>query len=375
VSGRGACTPIQTQAGPMEGGPSRRDDLHMSKIIQAAVTSVSWIPSEAVTGANKVMFSGAGPAHYDDPLPDRLGDLQNWKDEDRFRFANDLRVSVRVEDGPDGKPQIVGADYVGNSLIGSTTLRTGRKAMTFAAVALPELRSEPEFGDGWVKFSQTFGGRTGVPAPRRVNRPPFLQLRAPLVWTTLGLTVWADGRFEHEVIGASRFPRHWIYGNDLSLTEKVGHADFGDWYRKSFGKHTPWGDEESPAVVTAVETALERDVAGMIMNTGARPTIRNVDAGKTVVEQGDEGGELFLLLDGVLSIEVDGEAVADFGPGAILGERAVLEGGRRTSTMRAITKCRLAVVPDSDIDPIVLADVAANRRNELTPPDGARVGE
>ena len=43
--------------------------------------------------------------------------------------------------------------------------------------------------------------------------------------------------------------------------------------------------------------------------------------------------------------------------------------------MRALTKCRLAVVPDSDVDPIVLADVAATRHNERTLPDGPRVGE
>jgi len=340
------------------------------RVIDASVTSVSWIPSEAVTGGNKILFSGAGPAHYDEPPPDVLGDLADWKERDMFRFANDLRVSVRVEAGADGRPAITGADYVGTSLIGSTTLRTGKKAMTFAAVALPELRTEPEFGDGWVRFTQTFGGRTGVPAPRRVSKPPFLQLRAPLVWTTLALTVFTDGTHSHEVIGASRFPRHWIYGRDGALTDKVGHADFGDWYRTSFGKHTPWGDEQSPAVVTAVETALERELSYLIMGDG-KPTIRNVAEGDTVVEQGDDGGELFLLLDGVLSIEVDGEAVADFGPGAILGERAVLEGGRRTSTMRAMTKCRLAVVPDTRIDPAKLADVAANRRAEGTAGDAA----
>ena len=53
---------------------------------------------------------------------------------------------------------------------------------------------------------------------------------------------------------------------------------------------------------------------------------------------GQLGDELFLLLDGVLSVEVDGEPLAELGPGAILGERAVLEEGRRTSTLRALTR-------------------------------------
>ena len=37
-----------------------------------------------------------------------------------------------------------------------------------------------------------------------------------------------------------------------------------------------------------------------------------------LTEQGDEGNELYLL-DGVLAVEVDGETVAEIGPGAILG--------------------------------------------------------
>ena len=59
----------------------------------------------------------------------------------------------------------------------------------FQAVQLPDIQREPERGDGWVRFVQTCGGRTGVPAPRRVRRRPFIQWQAPLVWTTLSLTL------------------------------------------------------------------------------------------------------------------------------------------------------------------------------------------
>ncbi len=61
--------------------------------------------------------------------------------------------------------------------------------------------------------------------------------------------------------GASRFPRHWVYDDDGQLVAKSGLIDFNDWYRKSFGKHTPWGDQESEAFVTVVETALERSLS------------------------------------------------------------------------------------------------------------------
>jgi class 3 adenylate cyclase len=40
-----------------------------------------------------------------------------------------------------------------------------------------------------VTFVQTAGGRTGVPAPRRVRRAPFVQFSAPLAWTTVALEI------------------------------------------------------------------------------------------------------------------------------------------------------------------------------------------
>ena len=47
------------------------------------------------------------------------------------------------------------------------------------------------------------------------------------------------------MLGASQFPRHWVYDADGALAAKVGLADFKEWWRTSFGKHTPWGDAES----------------------------------------------------------------------------------------------------------------------------------
>jgi CRP-like cAMP-binding protein len=47
--------------------------------------------------------------------------------------------------------------------------------------------------------------------------------------------------------------------------------------------------------------------------------------GAIVVKQPAAGGELVLLLEGSLAVEVDGDRVGEVGPGAILGELAVLE--------------------------------------------------
>jgi len=64
----------------------------------------------------------------------------------------------------------------------------------------------------------------------------------------------------------------------------------------------------------------------------------------------------------VLAVDVDGEEVAEIGPGAIVGERALLEGGTRTATLRARTPARIAVIPGELIDRQELEDLSATRR-------------
>jgi hypothetical protein len=221
--------------------------------------------------------------------------------------------------------------------------------------------------DRSARFVQTFGGHVALPAPRRVNRPPFVKFEAPTVWTTIAMTMHADGSAETELIGASVFPRHWMYDGAGTLTAKAGLADFKEWWRTSFGKHTPWGDSESPALVTAVESALERELSTHIMRGGEKPKFRKLKADEVLVEQGAPGEDLYLLLDGVLAVEVDGESVGEVGPGAILGERALVEGGRRTATLRAITKARVAVARGEQIDRSVLAAISEGHRREETP--------
>jgi hypothetical protein len=325
---------------------------------QSTTTSLSWIPSEAVTGMTKLPFD-SGVAHYDATPPEVLEDLEALRDADRFRFANRISAWIEVEDG-----RIVGHGQDGGGMIGSTTMRLGSRSTTITAFPLPDIQAEPEVGDGWVRFVQTAGGRTGVPTPRRVNHAPFVQITAPLAWSTVALTLHADGRAEPDLVGASPFPRHWLYDDSGKVVAKTGVIDFKKWYRNAFGKHSPWGDEDSPALVTAVETALERQLSEQVMKAGEKPDIRKVKKGKALTEQGTPGDELFLLLDGVLSVEVDGEVLAELGPGALLGERAVIEGGLRTSTLRAVTKCTVACASGDHIDKAVLAEVAEGHRRE-----------
>ncbi|CAN5759824.1 hypothetical protein BH23ACT1_BH23ACT1_07180 [soil metagenome] len=325
---------------------------------EASLTSLSWIPSEALPGLSRLPFD-AGMTHYDPPPPDHIDGLDELVRNDRFRFANELRAWVEVTDG-----RIVAYGHAGSGRIGSTTVGRGRASLTFPAVALADLQSTPEVASSSVRFVQTAGGRTALPAPRRVRHPPFVQVEAPLAWTTLALTINADGSSSGEMVGASPFPRHWLYDDQGRLMAKSGLIDFTAWYRDAFGSHTPWGDTDSPALVTEVESAAERSLSAKIMRGGAKPRIRKLKEGATLVEQGQPGTDLFLLLDGVLRVEVDGSAMTDLGPGALVGERALLEGGTRTATLRAVTACKVAVANAREVDPAALAEVSLGHRRE-----------
>jgi CRP-like cAMP-binding protein len=86
------------------------------------------------------------------------------------------------------------------------------------------------------------------------------------------------------------------------------------------------------------------------MRGGAKPVISKFRAGTLLAEQGQPGQEIFLLLDGVVAVSVDGIELAELGPGAILGERAVLEQGLRTATLRAATDCVVAAADAGNVD-------------------------
>ena len=73
---------------------------------------------------------------------------------------------------------------------------------------------------------------------------------------------------------------------------------------------------------------------------------------------------MYLLLDGVVRVERDGERLAEYGPGAMLGERSALEDGKRTSTNTAITPCRIAIADASAFERAALAELSLQHRRE-----------
>lgn len=66
--------------------------------------------------------------------------------------------------------------------------------------------------------------------------------------------------------------------------------------------------------------------------------------GTVLTRQDDIGREAFVIVGGTAEVERDGEVVARLGPGDVVGELALLDGGLRSATVTAT----------SDLDALVL---------------------
>jgi Cyclic nucleotide-binding domain len=326
--------------------------------IESSVTSISWIPSEAIAGVTRLPFD-IGVTHYDDPPPDEWKDLDAVIGPEGARFANDLRAWVEVQDG-----KIIGYGQGGGGRVSNTLFRLGGMRILVEAVAYPELRPDPVVGDDFVRFTQTAGGRPGMPAPRLVKEAPFVKTQGPAVWTTLALTIYADGSTGHELVGASPFPRHWIYDSGGALAGKSALIDFRTWYRTATLARSPWHGQDKAVPAAGAETPLERRLSLAIMRGGAQPAPAKVKAGAVIMAEGEAADDIVLLLDGMVEVEAGGTALAQLGPGAVLGERASLEQGRRTATVRALTDCRIVSYRAADLPPDDLRELAAGHHRE-----------
>ena len=273
--------------------------------IEQTFTSVSWIPSEAVTGRQQGHLRVSGFTHYDSPPPDVL---VRPRADGRPTTASGSRTGC-TPGSMSRTDRVVDAGYIDGSVMGATTVRLGKKDLArFAAVKFQELRAEPEMAD------DVGAVRADVRRPCRAAGAAACQPSA--VHEVRG----ADGVDHHRadvarrrdarVRAASARARSrgtGCYDNEGKLAAKAGLADFKEWWRHSFGKHTPWGDEDRPRSSPRSRPRSSVICRRCIMRAGEKRKIRKLKEGQVLVEQGQPGDELYLLLDGVLSVEVDGD--------------------------------------------------------------------
>jgi CRP-like cAMP-binding protein len=67
-----------------------------------------------------------------------------------------------------------------------------------------------------------------------------------------------------------------------------------------------------------------------------------------LLNQGSYPDGFFVVLEGTVRIERDGDLVAELGPGDFFGEIALLEDNKRTATVATATRVRAAVMDQAD---------------------------
>ena len=86
---------------------------------------------------------------------------------------------------------------------------------------------------------------------------------------------------------------------------------------------------------------LDRDDLEAIAAAGATSTF---ESGQSIVERGDPGDAMYVILDGTAQVEVGGR-YHDIKPGDFFGEMAVISGGRRGATVKATERVTALRVP------------------------------
>jgi NTE family protein len=100
-------------------------------------------------------------------------------------------------------------------------------------------------------------------------------------------------------------------------------------------------------------------VARRRLESAAR--MRTVPAGSWLLEEGDPPGSAYVVRRGRLEITVDGRLVREVGPGAVLGELALLTGENRSAGARARRDSSVLEIPRDAFDDLLASDPAASR--------------
>ena len=103
-------------------------------------------------------------------------------------------------------------------------------------------------------------------------------------------------------------------------------------------RHDPFVDHLQQ--VTFFSACSRKD----LRKVAKRSEDRRVAAGTTIVNEGENGTEFFVILDGTVSVSREGRQIATLGPGSGFGELALLVDAPRNATVVADTDVGLIVV-------------------------------
>lgn len=86
---------------------------------------------------------------------------------------------------------------------------------------------------------------------------------------------------------------------------------------------------------------------------------RTVEAGAEIIHEGDEGEELYILVDGECAVTNSGVHIATLNNGSSFGELSLVDSQPRSATVTAIKPCRLLVIRAADFEKLTVSGALA----------------
>jgi CRP-like cAMP-binding protein len=81
-----------------------------------------------------------------------------------------------------------------------------------------------------------------------------------------------------------------------------------------------------------------------LQRVGQLADVLDRPAGRTLMRQGESGSEAMVIVTGRARVERDGRVVNEIGPGAVIGEMAILSGRPRVATVTLLTDAELLLL-------------------------------
>jgi CRP-like cAMP-binding protein len=111
---------------------------------------------------------------------------------------------------------------------------------------------------------------------------------------------------------------------------------------------------------TLANNFMFRGLPQSFVNTlAASADVRQYHGGETLVRQFDKGQDLYVILEGqAVTRNFQGDIVARFGPGSVVGEMALVDGAPRSANVITAGPAKVAVVSAECIEGLVELDAA-----------------
>ncbi len=115
------------------------------------------------------------------------------------------------------------------------------------------------------------------------------------------------------------------------------------------------------ADVIAAQSEVEQRLIDQILHNSLAPTVTEWKEGASIFQQGFAAQAVHLVIDGEVSVSVDGAEVTRLGPGHVFGEMAMLSNRQRTGTLTALVPTTIASIGESSVNRDDLRALAADR--------------